>query len=338
FWPWLRAGSLVGQDSFTRDRWYLIRDGYTLGCAAVGIGVVPSITLVRSLRRRPTVLLSNHTQTLNVAERLGYKPIGRGKHRRLACLPFNEVFQVDLAERTLRLSRLPPAWDGLTVLHLSDLHLCGTPDKEFYQRVMDVCRDWEPDILAITGDIVDSKRHHRWILPVLGRLRWRVAAYAIFGNHDHRFDTTLQERRLQRLGIRVLGNSWEMVEVRGEPLIVIGQEVPWGKPAPDLRGCPQGPFRLCLSHTPDRIRWARQHRIDLMLAGHVHGGQIRFPVIGSVLVPSLYGRRYDCGIFCEPPTIMHVSRGLGGQHPLRYNCRPEVTKLVLRASTGQTPA
>jgi predicted MPP superfamily phosphohydrolase len=70
--------------------------------------------------------------------------------------------------------------------------------------------------------------------------------------------------------------------------------------------------------------------MDLMLAGHVHGGQIRFPIVGSVLVPSRYSRKYDCGTFDEPPTLMHVSRGLAGQHPLRYNCRPEVNLLVLR--------
>ena len=113
---------------------------------------------------------------------------------------------------------------------------------------------------------------------------------------------------------------------------MIGHEGPWFKPEPDLSGCPERVFRLCLSHTPDNIRWAKQNSIDLMLAGHNHGGQVRFPVIGSLLVPSRYGRRYDCGIFHEPPTLLHVSRGLGGEHPLRYNCRPEVVKIVLRRS------
>ena len=110
---------------------------------------------------------------------------------------------------------------------------------------------------------------------------------------------------------------------------------PWLRPAPDLKACPPppregGPFRLCLSHTPDNIRWARRADVDLMLSGHVHGGQIRVPVFGSILVPSIYGRRYDCGTFDEPPTLLHVSRGLSGEHPLRYRCRPEVVKLTLR--------
>jgi predicted MPP superfamily phosphohydrolase len=237
---------------------------------------------------------------------------------------------VDFSERTLRLPRLPVAWDGLTILHLSDLHLCGTPDRAWFRAVMDRCAVWEPDLVAVTGDLADGEEYIRWVVPVLGRLRWKIAAFAILGNHDAWYAPGKVRRRLRRLGMHVLGNDWEQNEVRGEPLVVIGQESPWFRPAPDLSGCPAGPFRLCLSHTPDNIRWARRAGVDLMLAGHVHGGQIRLPLIGSILVPSRYGRRYDCGVFDESPTVMHVSRGLGGDHPLRFRCRPEATRLILR--------
>jgi predicted MPP superfamily phosphohydrolase len=228
------------------------------------------------------------------------------------------------------LPQLPPAWEGLSILHLSDLHFKGSPDRPFFQHVMDLCRDWEPDLVAVTGDLVDSSRHHRWIVPVLGRLRWRIGAFAILGNHDSWREPARIRRRLGRLGFRVLGNTWELTQVRGLPLAVIGHEGPWFQPEPDLRDCPTGVFRLLLSHTPDNIRWAQRHGVDLMLAGHNHGGQIRLPVVGSVFSPSRYGRRYDMGTFFEPPTLLHVTRGLGGQHPVRYNCRPEVAKLVLR--------
>jgi predicted MPP superfamily phosphohydrolase len=307
-----------------------VAQAYALVCGLIGLGYMPFLILWRWCRGQPAALLSNHTSTVDVASRLGYKPIGRGKYRALAHLPRNEVFRVDFAERTLAIPQLPAAWDGLTILHLSDLHLCGTPDRVFYQQVMDLCCAWEPDLVAVTGDLVDSDHHHRWIVPVLGRLRWRVAAFGILGNHDARREPALVRRRLRRAGIRVLANSWEQVEVRGEPLIVIGHEGPWFGPEPDLTDCPQGGFRLCLSHTPDNIRWARRHQVNLMLAGHNHGGQIRLPFIGSVIVPSRYGRRYDCGTFHEPPTLLHVSRGLAGKEPVRYNCRPEVVNLVLR--------
>jgi predicted MPP superfamily phosphohydrolase len=309
----------------------LVAAGYALACTVVGAGVVPAVTIYRLLTPLPKVLQSNHSAIVDVAAGLGYKPVGRGKYRIMAHMPGNQVFQVEFAERTLCLPRLPVAWDGLSILHLSDLHLCGTPDKVFYQRVMERCREWDPDLIAFTGDLVDSHHHHNWIIPILGRLRWRIAAFGILGNHDSWHEPHLVRRRLARLGFHVLDNSWEQIRVRGEPLLVIGHEGPWFQPEPDLKDCPVGPFRLCLSHTPDNLPWARQHGMDLVLAGHNHGGQIRFPVLGSVLVPSRFSRRYDCGIFDEPPSVLHVSRGLAGQHPLRYNCRPEVTKIVLQA-------
>jgi predicted MPP superfamily phosphohydrolase len=306
--------------------------GYTVLCWVFGFGVLPAFTAWRLLRPRPAALVGTFTETVDVAGLLGYKPIGHGKYQWAARLPLNQVFQVDFVERTFRLPRLPAAWDGLKVLHLSDLHFRGTPDREYYQYVLDRCRDWEPDLVALTGDIVDSHKHHRWMLPLLGRLAWKSAAVAILGNHDYWHTPALVRRRLRRLGMTVLPNTWEELEVRGEALVVIGHEGPWFRPAPALSGCPQGPFRLCLSHTPDNIRWARQNNVDLMLSGHNHGGQIRLPVLGSIFVPSRFGRRYDCGTFDEPPTVLYVSRGLAGQHPLRYNCRPEVTLLRLTSS------
>src|SRR5207247_1037312 len=174
-------------------------------------------------------------------------------------------------------------------------------------------KDAVPDLVALTGDVVDSSWHHRWIMPVLGRLRWNSAAIAILGNHDSWRDDKVIRRRLARLGMHVLGNGWQMLEVRGQLMVIAGHEGPWFVPPPDLSACPTGFFRLLLSHTPDNLPWARRQRMDLMLAGHVHGGQIRFPLIGATFVPSRYSRRYDCGTFFARPTLMHVSRGVAGQ-------------------------
>jgi predicted MPP superfamily phosphohydrolase len=322
------SSRLAPGELFSGPGWPLIAGIYTAGCALVGVVVVPWITIQRRLRR-PAVLLGNHTAAVDFANELGYKPVGRGKYRWLARLPGNQVFQVDFVERTLRLPRLPPALEGLTIVQVTDLHFCGSPGLEFFQRVMDRCRAWNPDLLAVTGDLVDSDKHHRWIVPVLGRLRWGTAAFGILGNHDSWRDVPVIRRRLRRLGIEVLANGWKEIKVRDERVVFIGHEGPWFRPPPDLTGCPQDTFRICLSHTPDNIRWAQERNVDLMLSGHNHGGQVRFPLVGSLLVPSRYGRRYDCGVFEEPPTILHVSRGLSGQHPVRYHCRPEVTKIVL---------
>jgi predicted MPP superfamily phosphohydrolase len=309
--------------------WKLMVFAYLIASWLAALVGLPVITALRWQRTRPAVLVSNHTETVDVAGRLGYRPMGRGFWRHLTRLPGNDVFRVDFNVKRLRLARLPAAWEGLTILHVSDFHLNGTPDRRFFEHVMDRCREWLPDLVALTGDVVDDKDHHRWVVPVLGRLKWRIAAFAILGNHDAWYEVNLIRRRVRRCGFQMLSNSWKQIEVNGEPLIVIGNETPWFSPGPDLSNCPRGPFRVCLSHTPDNIDWARANDIDLMLAGHVHGGQVRLPLVGSLVVPSCHGRKYDCGTFDEPPTVLHVSRGLSGQEPLRINCRPEVTKLIL---------
>jgi predicted MPP superfamily phosphohydrolase len=89
-------------------------------------------------------------------------------------------------------------------------------------------------------------------------------------------------------------------------------------------------FRVLLAHTPDRFTWARSENFDLVLAGHTHGGQLRFPLIGPVVCPSWHGTKYACGYFYKEPTLMHVSRGTGSLFPLRLDCPPEITRLVLK--------
>jgi predicted MPP superfamily phosphohydrolase len=183
--------------------------------------------------------------------------------------------------------------------------------------------------VCLTGDVADSDEHHSWIGPLLGKLVWKEAAVAILGNHDHRHDVEAIRTELRELGMLVPENSWHELTVRGERLVVVGNEEPWLRGV-DLGGCPEGPFRLCLSHTPDNLRWACCNGMDLVLSGHVHGGQIRMPPFGSILIPSKCGRRYDHGAYEVGGTLLHVSRGLSGEHPVRYNCRPEVTLITLR--------
>jgi predicted MPP superfamily phosphohydrolase len=294
--------------------WHDLLAVYVSLCWLAACVFLPWITLRRLLRREPVA--EDHSEILDVAGRLGRKPHGGGSNGRLARLPGNEIFSVEFRE--------------LTILHISDLHFNGTPEEEFFRLVIERCNVWQPDLVALTGDIADSIPHQEWIPELLGRLRWRAAAFAILGNHDFWHEPDVIRDYVRKTGMHMLGNSWMRTEVRGEPLVVIGNEYPWERPRPDLAGCPEGPFRLCLSHTPDNLPWAREAGIDLMLSGHVHGGQIRLPGIGSILVPSIHGRRYDAGAFDEPPTLLHVSRGLSGEHPIRYFCRPEATLLRLR--------
>lgn len=295
----------------------------------LGAVVYPLITLQRNLRPRPEPIVDEQTTTIDVAAALGAYPYGDGETAWMAKLPFNNPFEVDFTTITLVLPKLPQAWDGLTILHLSDLHFLGTPAKPFFDFIVEKCMaDGVPDLLMISGDIVDTDEHIAWIPEVLGNLRWKLGAFAILGNHDWWQDSNRVRDELRKLGMTIVSGKWEALDVRGEKLIVIGHEGPWFKEVPDLASCPNG-FRLLLSHTPDNIRWAQRNHVSLMLSGHNHGGQVRLPVIGSIFVPSKFSRRFDMGTFFEPPTLLHVVRGLSGKEPLRFRCNPQVTRIVL---------
>lgn len=306
--------------------------GYVLGFAAFGLFVFPVITVGRLIRPKPSAVLAERTETVDYWEQLGSAAIGDGKYRHIARLPLNDVFQVDFTDLTLAVPGLPPAWDGLRILLVSDLHFCGTPGRAFFEAVFDkLAAGPPPDLVLLAGDYLDTDTHHDWIAPLLGRLPATEGRYAILGNHDKNHDPERVCKELSAAGYAVLVNAWREATVRGVRCVLVGHEGPWFRPGPDLTDAPPDLFRLCLSHTPDNFYWGQRNRVGLMLCGHVHGGQVRVPVVGSIFVPSVYGRRFDMGVFEGGGTVMVVGRGLSGKEPLRFRCRPQVIRLTLTA-------
>lgn len=333
------AGLLSLPDSSSRlgmnpdSTWGRVVLGYAIVCLVMGAAIFPAITTCRLCRHTPKVVLLETTATLDLDKELGDRALGDGKWARLMKFPGNCVLKVDFTDLTLALPHLPPAWDGLTILLVSDVHFHRNPSRAFLDRVVaEIESRWPaPDLVCLAGDYVDSDEHRSWIVPVLGRLRGTAGNFAILGNHDIHHDADLVRQELQAAGFKVIGNGWIETTIRGERCIIAGHEGPWFRPAPDLSAAPADVFRLGISHTPDNFGWGQRNGIGLMLCGHVHGGQIRVPVIGSIFVPSLYSRRYDMGVFDCGGTAMVVGRGLSGKEPLRFRCHPQVLRLTLRS-------
>ncbi len=263
-------------------------------------------------------------------------PAGSDDHRHhfVVRLPGNQTLHLGLVERGLDVAGLPPALDRLALVHLSDFHFTGRVGKAYFQEVVERVNRLEPDLVAITGDLVDRAECIEWIPDTLGRLRGRFGVYFVLGNHDLKVDTRRLRAVLVDSGLIDLGGRRQEVEVRGVPVLLAGNELPWIPPAADFGGAPPplgqgGPLRIALSHSPDQLDWARRHEVNLLLAGHLHGGQIRLPLIGPIMSPSRRGVTYASGVFYHPPTILHVSRGLSGELPFRFRCPPEIVRLVL---------
>ncbi len=308
----------------------LVSYGYGALCLAVGGVLFPVITIGRLSRRRPKGFVSETTRTWDLWPELGRELFGDGLLAGAARLPGNGLFRIDFTDLTLTPKGLPPEWDGLSVLLLSDSHFHGTPSRLFYDRLIErLLTRPAADLVCLLGDYVDTDRHHDWIGPVFGRLTATHGKFAVLGNHDQHHQPDRVRTELRAAGYTVLGNNWTEASVRGVRCLVIGHEGPWFTPAPDLAAAPPDLFRLCLSHTPDNFYWAVANRVQLMLSGHVHGGAIRVPLVGSIFVPSIYGRRFDQGVFDKGGTTMVVGRGLSGKEPIRFRCNPQVIWLRL---------
>ena len=311
---------------------------YLAVCGVVALSL-PLITLYR-VSRRPPNQISKQSQTIDVARALGFRPLGRGPYQVFTHFPGNQFLKLEVSDQEYWLPRLPQEWDGLSILHLTDLHFTGAIDRPFFERVIRIAGGLPADLIVFTGDLLDREDLIEWLPSTLGKLNAPLGCYFVLGNHDSYMKNLDDIRtRLESLGWHDVAGRSQVIEHRGRQLAICGSELPWMGRQPDLASAPTDAFRLFLSHTPDNIQWARRHKIDLMLAGHNHGGQVRLPLFGPVYSPSAYGAHFASGVFWEDPTLMYVSRGISGRHPLRWNCLPELTRLTLRcAVAGQSAA
>jgi predicted MPP superfamily phosphohydrolase len=211
--------------------------------------------------------------------------------------------------------------------------------KSFYEYVVDETNRCQPDFIAITGDLVDADECIDWIPDVLGRLHAPGGVFYVFGNHDRRVRQDLLESALAKTTWVHVGAAPMMRTVRDLQLLLGGNERPWLGTPTDFNSVPAlksdaRPLRIALSHSPDQIDWACANDVDLMLAGHVHGGQICLPVLGPFTAPSMHGVRYAAGTFRVRDTVLHVSRGTASLTPIRWGCPPEIAILQLSPLRG----
>jgi hypothetical protein len=137
---------------------------YIAVCTAGVFSLIASSVRYLS-RRRPAQVLSNHSRVVDVAAELGHRPLGAGPFRWLTPVPGNEIFEIELGTKEIRLPRLPPVWDGLSILHLSDWHFIDTIDRPFFERASQLAAELRADLIVFTGDLLDRQALAEWIAP-----------------------------------------------------------------------------------------------------------------------------------------------------------------------------
>lgn len=307
---------------------------YVFVCIGLGFYFVAR-WVWRKLRSNPASVLSSSRQTINVQRELGRNIYLTPLANALKRIPFNQSHLIACESYEIRLANLLPELNGLKICQLSDFHFTGQIDLAYFERVVEETNKLQPDLIVITGDLIDEHKCLDWIEPVFGGLNSKYGTFFVRGNHDLRIgDQSLLLQRLEATGMRWVGGKFVAIEIAGTEVSIAGNELPWHAGAENLTTDPdsKSSLKILLTHSPDQIDWATDFDFDMIFAGHCHGGQIALPVIGPIVAPSKYGVLYASGTFEVGDTVMHVSRGLSGDECIRINCPPEIGCFVLRAS------
>jgi predicted MPP superfamily phosphohydrolase len=270
-----------------------------------------------------------------------------------------------LRHRRLEIAGLPPALEGLKILHISDLHAgAPSPSSRAIKKAVTRAAHTGADIILFTGDMTDKKRDVTPLMPLLAELSAPLGKFTVLGNHDHglrktfmhdmwnrmtgksgrgKYETTSEElpatvsryrKIFESAGIELLENDCRTVEVRGETIRICGvDDLQYGYA--DLgavaRHDKASSLNVLLSHSPDAFPLLEPGAWQLVLAGHTHGGQICIPHPrkGKILL-STSGSCFGSGIYRREDMLMHVSPGVGTTLlPFRLLSRPEITVLEL---------
>lgn len=304
---------------------------YASFCVLCGLAVIPLWVLPRLTFRRAASLVEEKTRDVDLIKEHAEPLAGDWATKLWLHFPGNQIFHLSVTEKTLRVPGLPAELEGLTIAHWSDLHMTGQATKRYYREITRLTQEMTPELVVLSGDILEDPRCLPWIAETIGKVEAKFGKFYCVGNHELKLpDVDVLRFELYATGWVDLGSRVRRIPVRDVEVLIAGNELPWFGRAPEMAPLAgQQAFRLLVSHTPDNLAWARANRFDLMLSGHNHGGQIRFPLVGAVITPSRFGACYASGVFDLPPTVLHVSRGLGGTHPIRLNCPPELALLKL---------
>ena len=252
---------------------------------------------------------------------------------------------LELNTYTVTSARLPEIFDGYRIAHVSDLH--NAEMGEDNEKLLTMLREADPDMIAITGDLIDSRNTNVEIALQFAQEAMKIApCYYVSGNHEARVNEYEELKTgLKSAGVIILEDTQTEISIEGQTITLIGvndpsfqtdylfgdSETVMNSKLTELHTDGEA-FTILLSHRPELFDAYAEHDVDLVLSGHAHGGQFRLPFIGGVVAPNqgLFPE-YDAGIYTDGNTNMLVSRGVGNSIlPFRINNRPEVILIELQ--------
>ena len=251
---------------------------------------------------------------------------------------------LELNSYSIASNSLPKEFDGFRIAQVSDLHNAEMGKDN--EKLISMLVDAEPDIIVITGDMIDSRNTNVDVALDFAEQAVKIApCYYVTGNHEARVDEYSGLKvGLIELGVTVLEDAKTQIVLSGESITLVGVDDPsfqtdylFGDDETVMNSkldeviSEEDGYVILLSHRPELFDTYVENKVDLIFSGHAHGGQFRIPFIGGVVAPNQgVFPKYDAGIYSEGDTNMVVSRGVGNSIiPFRINNRPEVILIEL---------
>lgn len=246
---------------------------------------------------------------------------------------------VELTEYEIE-ARVPHSFDGFTIVQISDLHNCTIGENN--TKVLDKIKEAAPDIIVMTGDIIDARNTKTDVALAFAEEALKIApCYYVSGNHEARIDydgDVYEDFRdaLIKLGVKVLENESCDIVNDGEEITLVGLRdggFDYSCTLDDMLNEAMSEnenYKILLAHRPEYFDLYQD--VDLIFSGHAHGGQARLPFIGGLFAPGQgVLPKYDGGVYEEDERCMVVSRGIGNSlFPVRINNKPEVVAVKLK--------
>jgi hypothetical protein len=248
---------------------------------------------------------------------------------------FVERYAVQTNRYRIPVPNLPPAFEGFRIVHLTDIHHGALMPIEWIRSLVARANRIPRDITVCTGDFVHARNTTQEIdavWPVVVGLNAPGGVYSVLGNHDHWADTERSLHWLKASG-QDLRRRAVRLERGGSSLWLAGAGDLWEDHAPldqVLSSVPDSGCRIVLAHNPDTADTPFASRVDLMISGHTHGGQVNVPFLGPPILP-VENKNYSCGFKRSLRGAgVFISRGIGWAiYPVRFNCFPEIAVLEL---------
>lgn len=252
----------------------------------------------------------------------------------LGAYMFIEPYWLDVKQINIKNKDIPSSFDGKKIVFVSDIHHGPNFSRDRVKRMVEKVNDLEPDIILIGGDYTEKDGHY--ITPCfeeLKNLEAPLGKYGVLGNHDYFRNAQPVKQGMRQAGITILDNTAQWI-VHGKGRIRIGgvSDLYHGPQLlnPTIKDVREDDFVILLSHNPDFVERIRTYKVDVVLSGHTHGGQVTFLCLWAPYIPSSYGQKYKTGVVETEYTRVYISNGVGSTGiPIRFFARPQINVFKL---------